>query len=711
MPLLSALGSYEAYGANKNSDAFPRIAFTEDKVHKTYEEFGYPYKHHLNKPDRGHPQYGDKVSLAEFNEKMDRVELVVWYDLSRDTNLLSDIERGSVGVSMGFKAKFDTCSICGAHAKKLSDYCEHAVASVMGMIPPQQLPNIKRPLSPYRLGYILPDGRKVFRYNRYGRFFDISRVLIPAWRPGRIMEKVAFSRETLIQVPEKYDTIPSSLIYLENNMVKVAHSHDDIQKVSHVKKASSEKTADIYKKVPSLDEERKEKVVDLANQCEEIKSTEPEIPQNTLQNLAEKKPLKSILASLLSLGIMPKPKEFQRIVLIKLGKQELADRLDKYGIDFMSTMGDPSLTCDDINFSHDDVDMEIIEKVAKFIPDRSCFVPFLYDRLEKIANKGMAPINDPIPPMFQGEPSVDPTRGATPTLTMLAGLYLALKGKIIGVKRPSYKGKPIMPDDKILGEIFGKNFLAKAIKKHPAIAATLLSAAGVGLVAGINRMSDPRIKGQMDMPLDTPYTEGIDHTNYLSSIQKKNEMPFTKIGAFDPVKTSRRLKNFLFSTGSGATAARLIAGAPALYITSNVLRRKKYRDPYSPEGNISSFIRKHPGLSTAAFAFGPHAARTAFALGKDYVKGMSKTGSDWSELRDFAIWGALMPKRVAANVAAGVTDALIFKGIGKAMKALGNKKNSQPGLALPKNTRKQTNPNYSGGNHGDTRRIMPTVRG
>jgi hypothetical protein len=75
-----------------------------------------------------------------------------------------------IAFSMGCKVPGDYCSITGVWNKTVSVY---------------------GPYLKYQMGKILPDGRRVYAINRKPRFFDISKVLIPADPNGLSITKVA----------------------------------------------------------------------------------------------------------------------------------------------------------------------------------------------------------------------------------------------------------------------------------------------------------------------------------------------------------------------------------------------------------------------------------------------------------------------------------------------------------------------------------------
>jgi 8-oxo-dGTP pyrophosphatase MutT (NUDIX family) len=191
--LVNALGASEFWGQNVNGDIFPEGALihdcrchpgerhaTDEFTGKVIPPYGYwtflnafPYVHHRNKdPTRA---FG-KVSVACWNPKMKRVELVVLIDrhlaMQHDAQHIVDrIDRGDYpDVSMGCRVPYDICTICGNKSKTRNDYC--SCVKNIGM------------------GKILDDGRRIGVINTYPRFFDISFVFIGADKTAKMMCKL-----------------------------------------------------------------------------------------------------------------------------------------------------------------------------------------------------------------------------------------------------------------------------------------------------------------------------------------------------------------------------------------------------------------------------------------------------------------------------------------------------------------------------------------
>ena len=213
-----ALGAGDYYGPNLNNDHFPWVGLSHDHTttphpmlhgYKTFLN-AHSFAHHVNKdPEKA---YGD-VILSVLNEQMKRVELVVAIDHAKcekngGREILQKIHEGKYpATSMGCRVPFDRCSICDHRAKTRAEYCDH-----MRTAP----------------GRILDDGRKVFVYNDFPRFFDISFVFIGADRTSFVLEKVASGEG--IFVPSAYGesfTKEAGSTRLSKSLRKAVGLHQD----------------------------------------------------------------------------------------------------------------------------------------------------------------------------------------------------------------------------------------------------------------------------------------------------------------------------------------------------------------------------------------------------------------------------------------------------------------------------------------------------
>lgn len=352
--LVNALGAGEYWGSNVNGDLFPEAALIhapEDweklpvakmqQVAKTWE-YGYPtfmnaapYRHHQNK-DRSRA-FGS-VELAVWNPEMHRVELVVYLDreLCKKFGAYDVIERIENGefpdVSMGCRVPYDVCTICEHKSKTRADYCEHA-ATMMNVI--------------------LPDGRKVAVRNDSPRFFDISFVFIGADKTAKVMAKLAQKGEFICM--GEFCTIPrpsaqiaevfskEASVEVTNNPIEEFLSYEKaasdcgcgcagsgscgLDKTSGAglhsgtteKRASHRKLSELTKAIPAGPFTKET--------LPRLERTERDLPKELLDEMGGKD-LGSALSTASLMGMVLKPEEFQRVLLIRIGEKDLADKLD-----------------------------------------------------------------------------------------------------------------------------------------------------------------------------------------------------------------------------------------------------------------------------------------------------------------------------------------------------------------------------------------------
>lgn len=353
--LVNALGAGEYWGSNINGDYFPEAALIHtpekwtgnpliDSITAKDWPYGYPtfyfaqpFAHHRNKDmSRG---FG-AVELAVWHERMKRVELVCRVDKDKcdkfgGTGVWDKLKAGQYpDVSMGCKVPFDTCSICldwkryrdaqatfnknrhktpgdavlEIHRKHpirgvsitRKDYCEHARS---------------------QMSKILDDGRKVFVYNDYPKFFDISFVFVGADRTAKTMMKIADGTSRIWSLPSS--KLAEELGYDEEAEGKTASA--DLLKSAFLGKSAKDKQSEIVKDI--VPTQFASKAVPV------LTKTEKDLPKDLLDVLGTS-PLEKVLSTVSSLGVVLRPREFQRVVLIQLGKKDLADEYEKKDIVF-----------------------------------------------------------------------------------------------------------------------------------------------------------------------------------------------------------------------------------------------------------------------------------------------------------------------------------------------------------------------------------------
>lgn len=176
-----AVSSWETYGENRNGDSFPESPYKEHENppwispqdvlplhYKTFEQFGYNYRHHANKDPA---KAVGKVVKAFWNPTMHRVELLVDLENEKAPDLVERITNGEFPpVSMGTRVMYDVCSICGNRAPTRAQYCDHLKFQMRDVI----------------------EGRKVSALNPSPKFFDISWVFRGADPIAFMLKKVAY---------------------------------------------------------------------------------------------------------------------------------------------------------------------------------------------------------------------------------------------------------------------------------------------------------------------------------------------------------------------------------------------------------------------------------------------------------------------------------------------------------------------------------------
>lgn len=329
--LVNALGASEFWGSNSNADAFPEEGlkheppgFVKGTNARCGSPYGYltfydakPFLHHKNKnPDRG---YGE-VELAEWNPYMKRVELVTRIDeekcnLFGGERLWTRLSNGEYpDVSMGTRIPFDTCSI---HLdERLYEIArrtfnpaihEHEGIAILeyhkkhGGIPGLHITRkdyCKEMLeSPNK---ILDSGIRIFVYNDFTYFFDISFVFVGADKTAKAMMHIVKRAYYSFAPNEKTASVQVS------NMEKEASQEPDLeqglQEMFLGKTAKELKKAEIVKQVPS---NFAPKAVSMITPHEE------DLPESLIKRLRHGHDKNTLLSTLSGLGIILKPQEYE----------------------------------------------------------------------------------------------------------------------------------------------------------------------------------------------------------------------------------------------------------------------------------------------------------------------------------------------------------------------------------------------------------------
>jgi hypothetical protein len=371
--LVNAMGASEWWGPNINLDAFDEASLIHkpddwtgnpliDKERSKDWPYGFPtfysahaFAHHKNKD--AERAYGE-VELAVWNPHMKRVELVVRVDKDRcerfgGIGVWDKLKAGEyAAVSMGCKVPWDRCSICTDHdlyRKALATFVPGKNKSPGDAVLAYHKDLLKkngkgiRGISITRKDYckdmleragkILPDGRKVFVFNDFPKFFDISFVFIGADKTAYVMMKVASEGKAYwflngAELAEKLGYAQDDDILLPEfapsgiELVKAASVTDETLKHAFLGKLSKAKDAEIVKDV--VPSQFAGKAVPL------LTHNERDIPRDVLDAMGSSS-LEEALSTPTGLGMVLRPREFQRVILIQMGNRPLADDLDRTG--------------------------------------------------------------------------------------------------------------------------------------------------------------------------------------------------------------------------------------------------------------------------------------------------------------------------------------------------------------------------------------------
>ncbi len=181
-----------------------------------------------------------------------------------------------------------------------------------------------------QMNQILPDGRKVFVFNDYPKFFDISFVFIGADKTAKVMLKIAGGGQVYwflngAELAEKLGYTQNDDLLLSEfapqglGSAKTASVTDETLKQAFLGKLAKNKDAEIVKDV--IPSQFVGKAVPLLTRHEQ------DLPKSILEALSVS-PLEESLSTTAGMGIVLRPREFQHIILIQMGKRPLAERLE-----------------------------------------------------------------------------------------------------------------------------------------------------------------------------------------------------------------------------------------------------------------------------------------------------------------------------------------------------------------------------------------------
>lgn len=394
--LVNAMGAGEYYGSNINGDRFAEAALihrpdtwkgvaVHDKALAKSWAYGFPtfysahvFPHHRNKnPEK---KLG-VVELAAWNPHMKRVELITRLDKDDclkhgGEGIWDKLKTGNFpDVSMGTKVPFDTCSITLDRKKYQEAWDTYdpkrhaspgaAILEFHKKHPIRGVQVTRKEYSDYgrtMMNRILPDGRKVWVDNDFPKFFDISYVFIGADKIAKAMLKIADGGKRV------YGFMGSAEV-----AEKMASGEDvlDLTDLGLVKQAEMTREAEMTKKV--VPNAHAGKAVPL------LTAREDDLPKE-LQDVLGKAGLDKALATTAGLGMVLRPREFQRITLVSMGKGDLADQFESLGHGFPK-----SDEKDGKELKPQDFSPVLAQLLSQFMGERSAFGPSIERRVLVIA--------------------------------------------------------------------------------------------------------------------------------------------------------------------------------------------------------------------------------------------------------------------------------------------------------------------------------------
>lgn len=363
--LCSAVTDGSAWDDNKNHDWFPTRSLAnlsyDGLIGLDYGAYtfmkGHLFFDHKNKDPK--KSFGSVV-FSIYNPIMRRIELVIRANIDKDERLRNAISNGDyMALSMGCRVPFDVCPVEMPNWEKLYDmpYKDIKKKAESG-----ELQHINFTQAQYSrelktsLGEILPNGNKYMLINLFPQFFDISwitnaRHADPA---AIVLSKVASEQNK--EGDKQMDGIKNS---------KNAEISKEID--GEVMTSGRNSLIDYYhnKLFPVLE------------------MTEKNLPADKLDDVA-KFPLKDILSTFMGAGMKIHPEEFQRIILIQMGKKDIADEMDasKEVFDYITPNHIPKYDqmvkgC----FSPNNINEELLNMLSPFFNNRSYETPHIQKRI------------------------------------------------------------------------------------------------------------------------------------------------------------------------------------------------------------------------------------------------------------------------------------------------------------------------------------------
>ncbi|MCK5613643.1 hypothetical protein KAR91_67885 [Candidatus Pacearchaeota archaeon] len=367
--LVNALSAGEYYGSNRNGDFFPEEELKAH--HKTFEEHGHVYKHHVNKNPA--KSFG-RVVFSHYNDRMKRVELVLELDNVRAKDIITGLQRGELpAVSMGCKVPYDICTDCGHKAKRMVDYCD---------------------CLKYRMNKVLPNGKRVCARNIRPRFFDISIVTIPAEKTAAFIEFFGDSIGRLI----------TSISHTE----KTADWGEEFMKAAEMTNMAAIKK-EVITRIEHIDKDPEALIL----------KSKKDLGDEIIEKLSEY-PLNEVLSTMLGLRIVPTKEEFQKLALSSIGLEDIARNLESDGIVFEVEEASEAIPND---IKLDNYNEKVAELLSEKISSVSLTKPLILGRslvtLSRSAENGFGRVLID----KEAEVKVDATKNPIVPLALLGSVY------------------------------------------------------------------------------------------------------------------------------------------------------------------------------------------------------------------------------------------------------------------------------------------------
>lgn len=255
------------------------------------------------------------------------------------------------------------------------------------------------------------------------------------WRPDRARQDAGREESPLeVNHLQKEAKSGNQLFYDALNGTHCTGScgcggHCDLTKIAGVssqKIASHRKLADIIKEVPAGPFVREH--------LPKLESAEHDIPDHLL-DLMGGSDLGSALSTPGMMGIVLKPREFQRVMLIRIGEKPFADDLDRRGVVF----GPTDEIDESIPFGHSLISGLLQKALMPLFAARSAAAPVIRRRVIMISMGGKSP---------QKETTED---RKDPTLKKIAALYNGYRASL--VKKASSIQKHLVSDSQLLAAL------------------------------------------------------------------------------------------------------------------------------------------------------------------------------------------------------------------------------------------------------------------